>query len=503
MHRRTKVLAATAALGAAAGVLPSGAAAADNHWRCAATPLSGSVLGVELPSDTVGSVTGACANGSILPAVQLPDPLASLASIEALQGITAVNEAGAFAGAGLAHVKVGKIPVQLPEIPVPDALKKIEVSVPGIPVPVATVDLTPAIEAIRSLPSKDLLDLGILGSTVSGSCQAGAPVITGQSKILSASILGLPVDASNTVDTAVNLIDTEHIALDTLDTSLAKITLLGGVVNVDTGTILAQLKPILASMPPLAIPPQLAHIKLTASQQSVEDGMLVQRALRAQVSLAGQSIADLSIGKAAVGGSACEMPAPQTALECTKRKIALIDVLPEADHVRLYGAADKSLAGKTVSILFNATGKVVAKVKVGPDGGFTTTAPMPAEGLRGTNLARYRATAGRERSLNLKLMRRMVVDSVRSHGRQVTLRGRVIKPFANTPQTITLKRRVTCQDWKVVKRFKPNRDGSFVVTVSKPKNMAATVYRAETFVKEQPRNPKLYPTYTLPRAVDL
>jgi hypothetical protein len=191
------------------------------------------------------------------------------------------------------------------------------------------------------------------------------------------------------------------------------------------------------------------------------------------------------------------------ALQCTRRKLTLIDVVPDGDRVRLFGAADKSLAGKTVSIVFEATHQVVATVRVDADGSFTTTAPLPAAGVRATNRARYIAEAGGEKSLKLKLMRRMVVQRIYSHGRFVTIRGRVVAPLAATPQTITLKRRVTCHRLQVVKRFKPLSDGSFTVTVRKPKNLAATVYRLQTRVRQSVGNPKLYPTFTLPRAVDL
>jgi hypothetical protein len=97
----------------------------------------------------------------------------------------------------------------------------------------------------------------------------------------------------------------------------------------------------------------------------------------------------------------------------------------------------------------------------------------------------------------------MVVDKVRSHAGKVTIKGRVVQPLAQTPQTITLKRRVTCSRLEVVKRFKPAPDGTFSVTVKSPKNLAATVYRLQTHVLQSPANPKLYPTFTLPRAVDL
>lgn len=502
MQGRVAFAAASAALGVAAGAIPTAASAAEAPWRCAAAPLSGTVLGQSLPAPTVGSTTEECKTARTGAATGLPAVL----EVDALNGATAVSQDGAFAGAGLANVSVGSIPVPVGEIPVPSSLTAIEVRLPDTNVLVATVDLTPAIRAITSLPSKNLLDLGVVSSSVTGTCQDGRPVVTGASRVLDADVLGLPVDGANTVDTAVNLLDTSSIALNTLDLSLADVTLVGGTLVTDTSTVLELLKPIVDELPPLAIPPQLARVKLTPATQGTVGGMLVQRALRVEVSLAGQSLADLSLGRAAVGaGDVCAPAAEslQMALECTKRKLTLIDVLPKGDRVRLYGAADKSLAGRTVRIVFQATGATVARTTVAEDGSFTTTAPMPSAKVRRTNRARYIARVGSEKSLNLKLMRRMVVDKVRSRNGKVTIRGRVIAPLATTPQTITLKRRVTCSKLEVVKRFKPASDGRFSVTVRSPENLSATVYRLQTQVRESRRNPRLYPTFTLPRAVDL
>jgi hypothetical protein len=496
---------------AAFAAAPAHASAAGaSGFRCAAIPVTGTVLGQALPVPSTGTVDKDCVAGSVAPTLDLPAPLNALLSIQAVNGVTTVSDDGVYAGAGLANLKIGSIPIPIPAIPIPDALKKIDIG--GL----ITVDLTPAIEAIQSLPSKNLLEAGVLYSQGIGSCNAdGTPNLAGQSRVANASILGLPVDASNTVDSAINLVDTTKIALSTLDLSLAKVTVLGQTLNINVAQI-ALLKPILANLPDLVIPAQVAQVKLTPSSQTVADGALVQRALRAQISLAGQSIADLAIGTVVVGGGVCEKPAtpiapdvpasapaPQVALACTTRKLALIDVLRQGDHVRLFGAADKSLAGKIVSIVFQATGKVVAQVRVGKDGAFTTTAPLPRASIRNTNRARYVAKAGGERSLNLKLARRMIVTSISSKGGSVTIRGKVVRPLAKPVAPIILKRRVTCKTLETVKTFKPKRNGTFSVTVKKPANLAAAIYRLQTRVRRTTSSTKTSPTFTLPRAVDL
>jgi hypothetical protein len=110
---------------------------------------------------------------------------------------------------------------------------------------------------------------------------------------------------------------------------------------------------------------------------------------------------------------------------------------------------------------------------------------------------------GRERSLSLKLRRRMILSSIRSRAGKVTIAGRVVPPLGAPVRTVVLKRRISCKQTEVVKRFKPAADGSFRVTVKAPKGVGAAVYRLSTSVRKTRTNPKLYPTFTLPRAVEL
>jgi hypothetical protein len=85
----------------------------------------------------------------------------------------------------------------------------------------------------------------------------------------------------------------------------------------------------------------------------------------------------------------------------------------------------------------------------------------------------------------------------------VTIAGRVVGPLTQPVQTVLVKRRVTCRDWKVVKRFKPGRAGRFRVQLKAPRDGEAAVYRMTTRVKLYDWFPKTYPTFTLPRYVDL
>jgi len=108
---------------------------------------------------------------------------------------------------------------------------------------------------------------------------------------------------------------------------------------------------------------------------------------------------------------------------------ALVDVLQRRGRVQLMGVADRRLIGRTVDLRFvtlssTSRGRRVARAKVGRNGVFRTTAPLPPRKLRRSNRARYQAVLCRERSLRLKLVRRMALRGVRSaHGR-VTISGR-------------------------------------------------------------------------------
>ena len=191
-------------------------------------------------------------------------------------------------------------------------------------------------------------------------------------------------------------------------------------------------------------------------------------------------------------------------LACSDRRIVLEDVYPEGRRVRLIGVADKQFAGKTVSLVFAATGKTVARAKVQPDGSFSASAPLPAAKLRNSNKARYQAQIGAQRSLNLKLARRLLVTSVKAAGGMVTIKGRVVGPLAASAKdrVIALQQVLACSKTKRIATLKPRANGSFAVTVPAPVGQRAAVYRLSTRVRESTRAKRLTETFTLPRAVD-
>ena len=117
----------------------------------------------------------------------------------------------------------------------------------------------------------------------------------------------------------------------------------------------------------------------------------------------------------------------EVVLVCTRQPLVLSDVLVDGSRVLLAGSADRSLHGRTVKIVF-AGDHVVATARVGSNGLFSTTAPLPAADIRETNLARYQAVYGRMRSLDLKLTRRLQLQPPSVSGRTVTLVGEVVPP---------------------------------------------------------------------------
>jgi uncharacterized repeat protein (TIGR01451 family) len=202
--------------------------------------------------------------------------------------------------------------------------------------------------------------------------------------------------------------------------------------------------------------------------------------------------------------SAAPAAAPSLAPQCLANVLRLVDVAAGPTRVRLAGETAKANAGKTVTLLFR--GQRVGTATVSSDGTFTTEVPLPARGLRSTNLARYQAILGPLRSLNLKLARRMRATGLSSRGGTVTIAGVVSSPLAHPVATVTLRQYRDCrgQGYTVVKRgIKVSADGRFRATVAAPSGFDVLYYRAVTQVRKTTRNPKTYPTFTLIRGVTL
>jgi hypothetical protein len=534
------------AVAAALSFAAAGSAqAAPGTFHCEASPLRATVLGSTPIEPVVQGRSGNCATGESIPGVALP----SLLSASALTARTDYDPSGPAGGAkgGVASLAVVPSPevLALARQQVVDAINALPLAPISIPIPALPLPGLPAISGVTidvkatllnlipsSLPS--LLSADVLQSSASIACAAGVPTMAGSSTLAGVKILGQDLGLDSAVTTLLPIIDTTSISLADVDLSKLKIYDPTGLVPLALGTlapVLNQLKAGLAAIPAIAIPPALARVTVVPKEQIVAGGTLTQRALHANITLGGRQILDAVVGEAQVGAAsdACvtsrtttttttktTSAAPVAAqgvndqlLSCSDRKLILVDVLKEDGRVKLIGAANKDYVGKKVAIRLRRGNKVVAHALVKKDGSFETTAPLPATALMASHTAsntlRYRAEIGKELSLPLKLQRRLVVSSLKSSadGKTVKITGRVVRPLTTPVADVRVVRRVSCHKVVLVKRFKPRADGTFSISVPAPKGASAAVYRLATNVREQPRNPRSYPTYTLPRGVAL
>jgi hypothetical protein len=193
-------------------------------------------------------------------------------------------------------------------------------------------------------------------------------------------------------------------------------------------------------------------------------------------------------------------PAPRVdpvVLGCSNRKLVLNDVVIHNGRVALDGAAAGDLIGQTVTITFNGATRV-ATATVGPDGRFSTTAPLPPARLRSSNSARYTASAAGLKSLDLKLTRRLVLASPATAGGKVTLTGQVVAPLASPRAMITVSQQIDCGRTSVVKRFKPGPTGRFTISLPAPAGASGAIYRLTTSVPRSATTHTASPTFSLP-----
>ncbi len=194
--------------------------------------------------------------------------------------------------------------------------------------------------------------------------------------------------------------------------------------------------------------------------------------------------------------------AAKLVLKCTGSKLTLTDLVEQNGHVLLDGAAESSLAGHEVKLLFDGT-KLVATATVAADGLFSASAPLPPPKLRGSNSSRYLAESGSLKSLDLKLTRRLILDPPKSAAGKVSLSGEVQYPLAKPPATVLVQQQLSCGATKTVAHFKPGASGRFTVSVPAPAGAEAAIYRLSTKVRGNTASAKLFPTDSLPEPVNL
>ena len=488
------------ALGAAAA--PAGA----QSFGCEASALRGTVLGgtpVEPVTANRGGAT--CRTDSATGPFGVPLTLgaSTLAANTLVSGPAGrVDQQVATATGAVGNLRIGALPTLPVALPAPPELPG-PIDVPGV----GSVDLRPALQALLpngGLPTGDLLAARSVAAQATGQCAGGRPALRGASSVEGLSVLGQDLPVGAVVDRTLTLIGGA-----TIDPSLADVSkaVLPAGVSLDVPGVRDALQAALDALPAIEVPPVLARVRVTPGAQTNDGTQLVQQALNVNVSALGQTLADLVLGEAKVraAGVNCTRAAAVASaqLQCSHRRLVLADVVERGGRVRLVGAADRKLVGRRVFIRFTHTGRRVASAVVRRDGSFSATSALPARQLRGTNLARFQAVLGRERSLQLKLRRRMVVRSTKASRGKVTISGRVLPPLAHPARSIEIRRRVSCKREVVVGRARPNRAGFFRVTVAAPPKQLAAVYRLRTRVRKHASNPKTYETFTLPRAVAL
>lgn len=495
---------------ATALVAPSPASAASS-FTCDASAVRAQVLTAPAIEPIVANRGQACKKASAgVPTITgLPVPATArvLSAQTDLQGSDAQpGSQRAAAAGGLADLSIGlpPLPITLPVDQVPGQLN-LTVPLPTGPVSIPIADQLKALAPNGALPT-ELLGVRGAFSTATASCVSGAARLDGFSQIAGLRVLGqeLPTDqlASQTLNViGGGTIDPSKIDAAALVAGTPVLRPLGEAVRPTVQTALD-------ALPDIVIPAQVAQLSVKPAEQLREGTKLTQRALRVSLAIAGQSIFDVALGEASVSAAnvLCTAPAAAVAeeqLSCTKKRLALVDVLRQGRRVKLFGVADRALVGKQVEIRFTADGRRVARPVVRRDGSFSATAPLPAANIRNTNRARYQARIGREKSIELKLVRRMIVSRLTSANGKVTIAGRVVRPLGSPIQTIVVRRRVSCKRSEVVARIKPTRTGAFRVTVAAPPKTLAATYRLSTRVRKFASNPKLFPTYTLPRAVEV
>ena len=193
-------------------------------------------------------------------------------------------------------------------------------------------------------------------------------------------------------------------------------------------------------------------------------------------------------------------PATELALECANADVVLTDVVEKAGKVKIVGVAASRFVGRNVNIVLTHSGATVAQAIVGPDGYFRTHAKLPADKIRWTNEARYRAVIDDQQSRALKLHRRMRISRMRPIGRHITIMGRIYGAVAG--DQVAIARREGCTKDVDVTTVKPDADGHWRVTLPIPPGVDAATYRATTKVRRS-SNSTPFRTFTLPGHVAL
>jgi hypothetical protein len=512
-HPATQAAIAATAVTVAAAAAPTARAAG---FGCTASAVKAGVLGLSAEPVRAGSADGCATDAKALEA--LGAPLAGAASAR-----TGVDGDRAGAATTLTGLKLGSLTAltgQLPQIALPQGIGALPVPLPaagqllGLP-SLLTVDATQAAQQLvsqRSLPNVAMMAADLVQTGVSAACTAGRPVFDSLANVLGLSALGRALPADRPVDTAVPLVDAQTVDFSMLDLDAVKLP--GGLslANPVTGAILRDaLASAVAALPTVSVPAAIGRVVVEPAQRDESAGALHQIGPRVRVEALGRELADVTLGDTLVS-ALCDAPAvaaaaapdvsPATelALSCANADVVLTDVVEKDGKVKLVGVAAGRFVGQTIDLVLTHTGKSVAQAVVQPDGYFRARAPLPSNDIRWGNEARYQAVVENERSLALKLHRRMRISRMKPQSGFITITGRIYGDRANDP--VVISRKESCTKDVQVTTVKPGRDGRWRVTLPVPEGLEAATYRATTQVRRGD-NPKRFRTFTLPGHVAL
>jgi hypothetical protein len=182
----------------------------------------------------------------------------------------------------------------------------------------------------------------------------------------------------------------------------------------------------------------------------------------------------------------------------------LNDAYIHGNRVALAGGAVKNLIGKTIKILFGTALKQVATAVVQSNGQFATTAPLPPARIREALSTRYEAAYGKDRSLHLKLTRRLLLEPPRFSAGVVTLTGRESLPLTKPVAPIVVEQQLECGHTTIAKTITPPKSGLFHITVAVPARAKAGIFTLKSKVAANSHSlAHGFTTYSLPLPVVL
>ena len=275
--------------------------------------------------------------------------------------------------------------------------------------------------------------------------------------------------------------------------------------GVDLGALQLVIQPVLDQLPEIAIPDTIARIRVTPNERVESGTRLIQRALHAEISIAGQQLFDVVAGEATVGltdvgcGGVADL-----ALQCSLRRLVLIDVYEQGGRVRLLGAADRRYVGRRVRIRFMADRPHRRATEGAPRRHVRGDRTAPA---RGHPRHQPRALRGADRQAAFD-----AAEARAAHAGDVNAQPRRSRDDRRARRAAAHDAR-SRRSWSSAASPAALEGGQALQAARRRRASAsacarrgdgeAAVYRMTTRVKHFSWFTKTYPTFTLPRYVDL